>query len=130
MGPARRIRGHAAALQWRQLLTIAAGIAVIAAMVTVAETARRDEEHHQRIQGLVQQVQVASSELGEFAWQWVAASDIASQANRINPRAVLNEGLRIWGSLSAAVNALRAADQSPLTRVLLGDSNRLYDAGL
>jgi diguanylate cyclase (GGDEF)-like protein/PAS domain S-box-containing protein len=130
MGPARRIRGHAAAFPWRQLLTIAAGIAVIAAMVTVAETARRDEEHHQRIQVLVQQVQASSSALGEFAWQWVAASSVGGKQNQINPSTVLNQGLRIWGSLSTAVNALRVADQSPLTRALLNDANRLYDAGL
>ncbi len=130
MGPARRIRGQAAALPWRQLLTIAAGIAVIAAMVTVAETARRDEEHHQRIQVLVQQVQATSGSLGEFAWQWVAASNVADKATQISPSKVLNQGLRIWGSLSSAVNALRAADQSPLTRALLNDANRLYDAGL
>ena len=130
MGPARRIRGHAAALPWRQVLTIAAGIAVIAAMVTVAETARRDEEQHQRIQVLVEQVRTSSSALGEFTWQWVAAGSAGGRANRINPAAVLNQGLRIWGSLSASINALRAADQSPLTRALLTDANHLYGAGL
>ena len=130
MGPARRIRGHAAALPWRQLLTIAAGIAVIAAMVTIAETARRDEERHQRIQVLVQQVQATSSALGEFAWQAVAETSVGGQGSKLNPRTVLNEGLRIWSSLSASINALRAADQSPRTRALLRDANRLYSAGL
>ncbi len=130
MGPARRIRGHAAALPWRQLLTIAAGIAVIAAMVTIAETARRDEERHQRIQVLVQQVQATSSALGEFAWEAVAEANVGGRENQLNPGAVLNEGLRIWSSLSTSINALRAADQSPLTRALLRDANRLYSAGL
>ncbi len=130
MGPARRIRGHAAALPWRQLLTIAAGIVVIAAMVTIAETARRDEERHQRIQVLVQQVQATSSALGEFAWEAVAESNVGGRENKLNPGTVLNQGLRIWSSLSSSITALRAADQSPLTRALLGDANRLYSAGL
>ncbi len=129
MGPARRIRGHAAALPWRQLITIAAGIVVIAAMVTIAETARRDEERHQRIQVLVQQVQATSSALGEFAWEEVAESNVGGET-KLNPGAVLDQGLRIWSSLSASINALRAADESPLTRALLGDANRLYSAGL
>ena len=109
MGPARRIRGHAAALPWRQLLTIAAGIAVIAAMVTIAEAARRDEERHQRIQVLVQRVQATSSALGEFAWEAVAEANVGGQENKLDPGTVLNQGLRIWSSLSTSINALRAA---------------------
>lgn len=130
MGTARRIRGHAGGLPWRQLLTIAAGIAVIAAMVTVAETARRDEERHQRIQLLVQQVQVTSSNLGEFAWQWVALTSVGRGVNQVNPATVFNEGLRIWASLNDAIGALRKADQSPLSLALINDANRLYAAGM
>ncbi|MGO9899255.1 MAG: hypothetical protein ACLP0J_06110 [Solirubrobacteraceae bacterium] len=70
-------------MPWRQLVTVLAGVAVIVAMVVIAETARGDEQRHQRVQVLVKRVRASSQELGELAWQGLARP---SGLGRVKPK--------------------------------------------
>ena len=61
MGFASRFRGRGSVLSWRPLMTVITAMAVIVAMVVVAETAQRSEARHQAIQVLVERVRAAST---------------------------------------------------------------------
>jgi diguanylate cyclase (GGDEF)-like protein/PAS domain S-box-containing protein len=130
MGFALRIHRHGFALPWRQLVTVLAGVAVIVAMVVVAQTARRDQERHQRVQVLVEHVRASSGQIGELAWQGLAETSYGGQAHKIDANAFVSRGLQIWSELNAAVGSLRGADGSPLTIALLRDAGRVRSDGL
>jgi diguanylate cyclase (GGDEF)-like protein/PAS domain S-box-containing protein len=127
---ALRIRRYGSALPWRQLVTVLAGVAVIVAMVVIAETARGDEQRHQRVQVLVQRVRASSQELGELAWQGLAETSYGGQEHKLDENAFLSRGLQIWSELNGEVSSLRRADRSPMTVTLLRDASRLYRSGL
>ncbi|MGA2929976.1 MAG: sensor domain-containing diguanylate cyclase, partial [Solirubrobacteraceae bacterium] len=130
MGLIFRVRQCGSVLPWRQLATVLAGVAVIVAMVAVAETGRRDELHHQRVQVLVEQVRGSSHEIGELAWQGIAAMSSGGHADTLDATAYLSDGFQIWSQLSGEVNSLRVADHSAMTVVLLRDAGRLFTAGM
>ncbi len=130
MGSALRIRRHGSALPWRQLVTVLAGVAVIVAMVVIAETARRDEERHQRVQVLVERVRASSQEIGELAWQGLAETSYGGREHQIDANAFLSRGLQTWSELNSAISSLRRADTSPMTMALLRDASSVYSAGL
>jgi diguanylate cyclase (GGDEF)-like protein/PAS domain S-box-containing protein len=125
-----RIRRYGAALPWRQLVTVLAGVAVIVAMVVIAETARGDEQRHQQVQVLVERVRASSQELGELAWQGLAETSYGGRAHKIDENAYLSRGLGIWSELNGEVGSLRRADRSPMTVALLRDAGHLYSDGL
>jgi hypothetical protein len=80
----RRIRGIA----WRQWLTVLVGAAVVAAMVLVAETARRSSERHLRAQVMVERIRVQGQAVGALDWQ-----AIAIVAGKGAPRTAITGGL-------------------------------------
>ncbi|MGP0049282.1 MAG: putative bifunctional diguanylate cyclase/phosphodiesterase, partial [Solirubrobacteraceae bacterium] len=125
-----RIRRYGSALPWRQLVTVLAGVAVIVAMVVIAETARGDEQHHQRVQVLVERVRASSQELGELAWQGLAETSYGGRVHKIDENAFVSRGFLIWGELSGEVSSLRRADTSPMTVTLLRDASLLHSTGL
>ncbi len=114
---------------WGQALTVLAAVAVIVAMVLVAESARQDEKHHQTVQVLVERVRASALELENFVWRGLAES-LDRHERVIHAGPFVTQALRRWNDLAALVAALRAADDSPATQALLNDAGRLYGAGM
>ena len=104
-------------------------LAVIAAMVVVAETARRDAEHHQRVQLLVERVRGASKEMSVFLWLGMGSSWDHNGAGLINETQLTERGITIYSELDRGLKALRRADDGPQTTLLETDTDRFYALG-
>jgi diguanylate cyclase (GGDEF)-like protein/PAS domain S-box-containing protein len=130
MGPAPPIGLRRFALRWRQWLTVLAGAAVIVAMVVVAETAQSDQRHHHRVEVLVGDVRANGRQIGEYTWQNLALATYGGKQHPVDAKALLSQGLQIWGALSSSVNSLKAADHSQMTMTLLRDAAGVYSAGI
>jgi diguanylate cyclase (GGDEF)-like protein/PAS domain S-box-containing protein len=108
----RRIRGVA----WRQWLTVLIGAAVVAAMVLVAETARKDSERHLRAQVLVERVRVGAQAVGTLDWEALAmVGDTRSGSPAVAVGGLVRQGAVTWNSLGESLRALRAAEPGPTT---------------
>jgi diguanylate cyclase (GGDEF)-like protein/PAS domain S-box-containing protein len=106
----RRIRGIA----WRQWLTVLIGAAVIAAMVLVAETARKDSERHLRAQVLVERVRVGAQAVGTLDWEALGmVADRHGGSPAIAVGGLVRQGAATWNSLGESLRALRAAEPGP-----------------
>jgi diguanylate cyclase (GGDEF)-like protein/PAS domain S-box-containing protein len=114
------------AISWRQALTVLCGMAVVTAMIGVAEIAQRSAQRHHHVQVLVLRVGTASQQIATLAWQGIAQTQ--SPGRRIAP-AVIRHGLAIWGDVNAAFTAMRRADNSPSTLALTRDVSTLYREG-
>ena len=115
------------AISWRQALTVLCGLAVVTAMIAVAEIAQRSAQRHQHVQVLVLRVGTASQQIATLAWQGIAQTQ--APGREVDPT-VIRHGLAIWGEVSAAFTAMRAADSSPSTVALMRDVNALYREGV
>ncbi len=124
-----RLAWKRAGWAWRPALTMLAAVAVIVAMVLVAQSARRDEKHHQTVQVLVERARASGLELENFIWRGLAEA-FDSHERVIHAGPFVSQALRRWNTLAAVVAGLRTSDQSPTTHVLLNDAGRLYGAGM
>jgi diguanylate cyclase (GGDEF)-like protein/PAS domain S-box-containing protein len=115
------------AISWRQALIVLCGLAVVTAMIAVAEIAQRSAQRHQHVQVLVLRVGTASQQIATLAWQGIAQTQ--APRRRVDPT-VIRHGLAIWGEVSAAFTAMRRADSSPSTVALMRDVNTLYREGV
>src|SRR6185312_195692 len=91
----RRVRGVA----WRQWLTVLIGAAVVAAMVLVAETARRDSERHLRAQVLVERVRGGAQAVGALDWQAIATVSAGRTRPTVAVGSLVTKGWTTWASL-------------------------------
>ncbi|MGN6871892.1 MAG: putative bifunctional diguanylate cyclase/phosphodiesterase [Solirubrobacteraceae bacterium] len=125
---ARAARRSIKGIAWRQWLTVLIGAAVIAAMVLVAETARRDSERHLRAQVLVERVRAQGQAVGALDWQAIAVLDRRNGRRTITGDLV-KQGLATWTALSGALADLRVAEPGATATQLRRDALGLYSAG-
>jgi diguanylate cyclase (GGDEF)-like protein/PAS domain S-box-containing protein len=120
-----RIRGVA----WRQWLTVLVGATVVAAMVLVAEGARRNAERHLRAQVLVERVRVDTQAVGALDWQAIAIVGRGGDQGAVAIGSLVSKGWRSWASLAQALAALRAAEPGATVTQLQRDALGLYAVG-
>jgi diguanylate cyclase (GGDEF)-like protein/PAS domain S-box-containing protein len=127
---ARAARGRLSGVAWRQWLTVLIGAAVVAAMVLVAETARRDSERHLRAQVLVERVRAQGQAVGALDWQALA---IVGGGQHVAPAAAIDrlvpQGAAAWSSLSSSLAALRVAEPGPTAKRLQQEALGLFTVG-
>ncbi len=126
MRSALDVRRLGSALPWRQVFIVLAGVAVIFAMVAIANKARRDERHDQQVQILADQVRAASDEVGLLMQprdqpRRTRISSTVTQFIRL--------GTEIYSNLTRTLTALRRVDNSAATQALEQDTVRLYSPG-
>jgi diguanylate cyclase (GGDEF)-like protein/PAS domain S-box-containing protein len=111
-------------------LTVLVGAAVVAAMVLIAETARRDSERHLRAQVMVERVRVEAQAVGALDWQALA---LVASRGRATPviavSGLVRQGLTAWNSLSESLTALRAAEPGPMAPRLQREALGLFTVG-
>jgi diguanylate cyclase (GGDEF)-like protein/PAS domain S-box-containing protein len=127
---AKAARRLIAGVAWRQWLTVLIGAAVIAAMVLVAETARRDAEHHLRAQVLVERVRAEGEAIGSLNWQGLAMSTLGGTQRKAAAAPLVGDGLAAWRSLSADLTELNRVEPGAAATRLHGDAAGLYAAGM
>jgi diguanylate cyclase (GGDEF)-like protein/PAS domain S-box-containing protein len=127
---ARAARRRIGGIAWRQWVTVLVGATVVAAMVLVAETARRDSERHLRAQVLVERVRVDAQAVGAVDWQALAilAGD-RHQTPTVAVGGLIRPGMTTWSSLSASLTALRAAEPGPMAARLQQEALGLFTLG-
>jgi diguanylate cyclase (GGDEF)-like protein/PAS domain S-box-containing protein len=116
-------------VSWRQWLTVLTGAAVIAAMVLVAEMARRDAEHHLRAQVLTERVRAQGQTLGSLNWEGLATLASAGQAGAVQAQLVRG-GFQTWNALTATLNQLRVAEPSATAARMQRDAAAVYATGV
>jgi len=121
----RRIR----AVAWRQWLTVLIGAAVVAAMVLVAETARRDAERHLKAQVLVERIRAEGQAVGALDWQALAITTDGDTPRTVAVAGLVQTGLTKWTSLSAAIAALQSTQPGATATLLQREARGLYTAG-
>jgi diguanylate cyclase (GGDEF)-like protein/PAS domain S-box-containing protein len=121
----RRIR----AIAWRECLTVLIGVAVIVAMVVVAETARRDSERHLRVQVLVERARVEVQAVGALDWHALATLSAGGTPWTVAIGALARDGLPVWGSLRDTLAALRTAEPGATATRLQQEALELYVLG-
>ena len=121
----RRIRGVA----WRQWLTVLIGAAVVAAMVLVAESARRESERHLRAQVLMERVRAEGQAVGSLDWQAIALVAGGGTPRTVAVGGLVRQGLTTWTSLSGTLQALRTLEPSATATRLQQDALGLYTVG-
>jgi diguanylate cyclase (GGDEF)-like protein/PAS domain S-box-containing protein len=117
-------------IPWRQALTVLCGLAVVTAMITVADTAQQTAARHQRVLVLVQRLGSASHALAALTWQSVAEQEAAgARLQRVDDPQLVAAAAAAWQRLSTSVRDLRAADRTPATLAVLQRSEALQAAG-
>ena len=126
-GIAKAARRRIAGVAWRQWLTVLIGAAVVAAMVVVAETARRDSERHLRAQVLVERVRAQGQAVGTLDWH--ASAILVGQNRRKKEVTVglVNQGFATWVALSGSLADLRAAEPGASATQRRRDALDLYN---
>jgi diguanylate cyclase (GGDEF)-like protein/PAS domain S-box-containing protein len=127
---ARAARRRICGIAWRQWLTVLVGAAVMAAMVLVAETARRDSERHLRGQVLAERIRVDAEAVGAVDWQALAMLAGAGHGSpSLAVGRLIGPGMSTWSSLSASLTAFRAAEPGPLAARLQQEALGLFALG-
>ena len=126
---ARAARRRIRAVAWRQWLTVLVGAGVVAAMVLVAETARRDAERHLRAQVLTERVRAEGQALGSINWQGLAIIATGNRSSAAQAQ-VVRGGWAAWAALSVALTDLHAAEPGPAADRLKREAGALYASGL
>jgi diguanylate cyclase (GGDEF)-like protein/PAS domain S-box-containing protein len=117
-------------IPWRQALTVLCGLAVVTAMITVADAAQQTAARHQRVLVLVQRLGSVSHALAALTWQSVAEEEAAgARLQRLQDPQLVTEATTAWRQLSMSVHDLRAADRTPTTLAVLRRSEALQAAG-
>ena len=127
--PSVNLRRPRLGFLWRQLITALTALAVITAMVVIAETARGDAERHQHIQVLVERVRGDSEQMSVFIWLGMGGTWTHSGPGWISQAQLAQRGLAIFSELSGALKALRRADHGSRTLALVDDTDHLYTQG-
>jgi diguanylate cyclase (GGDEF)-like protein/PAS domain S-box-containing protein len=125
----RAVRRRIRCIAWRQWLTVLIGAAVLAAMVLVADMARRNAERHLRAQVMVERVRADGQAISALEWQGLAMIAGGSKPKQVTAR-LLGTGWAEWGALSSALTGLRATEPGPVETQLRGDAAALYTAGM
>src|SRR5579884_1448509 len=125
-----RIRRAAAGISWRHALSVLCALAIVIAMVAVAEAAQTDAERHLRVQVMVERVNSDSQEVATIMWQGVSEMSVrgGGRARVLDP-SLVNRGFAVWQNLSGTLNALRASDHGPTTLRLVSDADALFSKG-
>ena len=107
---------------WRQLLLLVTGIVVATAMVTIAEMARENADHHRRAEVLVETIKASSQQLNAIRAQALADA-LAGRARRVRlSPALVASGFYVmvdlhWNApgseLATGQEPMAAADHAP-----------------
>jgi diguanylate cyclase (GGDEF)-like protein/PAS domain S-box-containing protein len=114
---------------WRQWLTVLIGAAVVAAMVLVAETARRDAERHLRAQVLVERVRAEGHAIGSLQWQALAIIASGGTEKDVVQADLAGRAFATGGSLRNTLVRLRAAEPGASSARLQREGNALFAVG-
>ena len=115
---------------WRQLLLLVTGIVVATAMVTIAEMARENADHHRRAEVLVETIKASSQQLNAIRAQALADA-LAGRARRVRlSPALVASGFATWAQLSSALEDLRSLEPDAQTATLQRDAQALFVLGL
>jgi diguanylate cyclase (GGDEF)-like protein/PAS domain S-box-containing protein len=113
-----------------QWLLVAAGLAVVAAMVVVAEMAREESDRHLRAQVLIERVRTSSQQLNTITWEALAKSWASrSQRLRLTPETV-TQAYGAWGELNRSLKELRSLGPNDATEPLGRDAAAVYNSGV
>ncbi len=127
LGRAARRRFRAVA--WRQWLTVLVGAGIVAAMVFVAETARRDAERHLNAQVLAERVRAEGQAVRALDWQAFALLTSSATPKTVAMGDLVRTGLATWTSLSAALAAMQSAQPGATATRLQREARWLYAVG-
>ncbi len=115
---------------WRQWLTVLIGAAVIAAMVVVAETARRGAERHLHAQVLAERVRADGEAIAAIHWQGIASIRASSEQLSGGQGRLVRRGLADWSALSATLDQLRTLESPAVTARLEESAQTMYLTGM
>jgi diguanylate cyclase (GGDEF)-like protein/PAS domain S-box-containing protein len=115
---------------WRQWLTVLIGAAVIAAMVVVAETARRDAQRHLRAQVLVERVRADGQAIAAVHWQGIASIRAGAEQLTGAQSQLVHRALADWNELSATLTKLRAVEPGAVSARLETSADTMYLDGM
>jgi diguanylate cyclase (GGDEF)-like protein/PAS domain S-box-containing protein len=127
LGRAARRRFRAVA--WRQWLTVLIGAGVVAGMVFVADTARRDAQRHLKAEVLVERVRAEGQAVGALDWQALAILTDGATPKPVAIGALVRTGWATWTSLSAALVALKSTQPGATATQLQQQAHWLYAVG-
>ena len=127
LGRAARRRFRAVA--WRQWLTVLIGAGIVAAMVFVAETARRDAERHLNAQVLAERVRAEGQAVRALDWQAFALLTSSATPKTVAMGDLVRTGLATWTSLSAALATMQSAQPGATATRLQREARWLYAVG-
>jgi PAS domain S-box-containing protein len=129
--PARALR---TALSPRRLIYNLLSLIVVFSMLAVAEAAWSAEQHHQRVELLVEHVRLSETQLGSYLWQTVAENS-AQQGSTTKVQSAAGDPLalspvQLYAQISQSVAALREADNSPSTLAIADAAQQLHTVGI
>src|SRR5690242_11271433 len=127
---ARVARRLTAGLAWRQWLTVLIGAGVIAAMVSVAETAQDNAERHLHAQVLAERVRADGEAIAAIHWQGLASFRSGVGGPTGAQTQLVRRGLADWASLSAALRELRTIDPGPASGRLERSADTMHLTGM
>jgi diguanylate cyclase (GGDEF)-like protein/PAS domain S-box-containing protein len=130
MRSALDVRRLGSAVALRQLIIVLTGVAVIVAMVVIAQNARRDEQRHQQVELLAEHVREASDEVGLLMTLGTSERWSGGHPHQIDASGFMREGSTIYARLISTLTALRQVDASAMTLALERDTGRLYADGV
>jgi diguanylate cyclase (GGDEF)-like protein/PAS domain S-box-containing protein len=111
----------------RQWALVALALAVLATMVTVAETARHNTDEHRRAQVLVERVRSTSQAIGALNTETLA-NGLAPKTFAVDP-ALVKRGFELYGQLNRATVELEEVQPGRHTQQLKRDATDMYTAG-
>ncbi len=86
------------------------GLAIIGAMIGVAQTAREDAEHDLQAQAIVERIRAESQELGSLSWEGLSGYYEGNEPLPDLAREFEGTGLAVWSSLHGALESLAVND--------------------
>jgi diguanylate cyclase (GGDEF)-like protein/PAS domain S-box-containing protein len=115
---------------WRQWLTVLIGAAVIAAMVVVAETARRDAQRHLHAQVLAERVRGDGEAVAAVHWQGLATLKAGAETLTGVQKDLVRRGLQNWDALSQTLASLSQMEPAAVTTRLQSSAQTMYLTGM
>ena len=127
---AKATRRFIMGVAWRQWLTVLVGAAVIAAMVVVAETARRDAQRHLHAQVLAERVRGDGEAIAAVHWQGLASLKSGAETLTDVQKQFVHRGLANWDALNAALTRLSRIEPGAVSARLQNSAQTMYLTGM
>jgi len=127
---AKATRRFIMGVAWRQWLTVLVGAAVIAAMVVVAETARRDAQRHLHAQVLAERIRGDGEAVAAVHWQGLATLRSGAEALTAVQKQLVHRGLANWDALNATLTKLQRVEPGAVSTRLQNTAQTMYLTGM